>query len=292
MTILTDPIFDTIAIIGPGLIGGSLGLALKDRKLVKRIIGVGRREVSIRKAVQAGAIDEGTLNPEEGVRDADLVVLATSVGTIPQLARRVVPRMKDGSVLSDVGSVKARIVSEIEAVTSPGGRVRFVGCHPLAGSEKRGVQAARKDLFEDRCCIITPTSRTDPDAMEKVAGAWARVGARMAVLDPGLHDEIVSRVSHLPHVVAAALVNVISDSDCKFVASGFRDVTRVASGDVGLWADICEMNREAVLAALRSFSGRLEELTAYLEAEDYANVREYLNRAKARRDVLGPGGND
>jgi len=290
MALKISPMFDTITIVGPGLIGGSFGMAVKHHKLVRRVIGVGRREVSLQNALDAGAIDEATLVPEDGVKEADLVILATSVGTIPLLARRVIPHMKDGSILSDVGSVKARIVSEIERALSRHQSVRFVGCHPLAGSEKRGVDAARRNLFEDRCCIITPTARTDADAMERVGGIWARLGARIVLLDPKLHDDIVSRVSHLPHIAAAALVNAISDSDCKFVATGFRDVTRVASGDASLWTDICKMNRQAILAALKSFSEQVNEFAAHLEAGEYEKVREYLDRAKARRDNLAGGG--
>jgi len=282
-------LFEKVTIIGPGLIGGSLGFALLERGVCEEVVGVGRRQCSIDEAVRLGAVTSATLDIEEGVAGADLVVLATSVGTIPTLAQRAIPHMKESALLTDVGSTKRLIVNEIEKLLADDSGIGFVGSHPLAGSEKRGVQAAREDLFDNSVCVLTPTARTKAETTEAVANLWTAVGARVVLLDPAQHDSILSRVSHLPHVVAAALLNLLADSDMPFAASGFRDTTRVASSDVNLWTEICAHNKQEILNALDALRAELDRISAALGRDDLNALRDYLNRAKERRDSLNRG---
>ncbi len=284
-----EVMFQRVVIVGPGLIGGSLGIALRAAGLAGRVVGVGHRQESLDAALELGAVDEATFDLEGAVADADLVVLAVSVGRIPELASRAAPQMKNGAVLTDVGSVKAPICSAVEALlrTPSRPRVRFVGGHPLAGSEKRGVRAARSDLFRDALCILTPSRVTDPDgtALSRVRDMWQAVGCRVRELPPELHDELVAEISHLPHVVAACLINAVSDGALDLAGSGFADTTRVASGDPGLWRDICMANSRAVDKALHTFAEQVRTFRKALASGDADAIDDCLRGAKERRDA-------
>ena len=286
-------LFERVAIIGPGLIGGSLGMALRAERLAGAVVGVGHRQGSLDRALAVGAVDETTLDPCDAVADADLVVLATSVGKIIEGIALLAPCMKPGAILTDVGSVKGAVCAAARETlgrsVNPG--VRFVGSHPLAGSERRGIKAARGDLFQGAICILTPQPETDPDgaALTALRRMWEAVGCDVRELPPDDHDRLLAEISHLPHAVAAALVNAVSDDALALAATGFMDTTRVASGDPGLWVDICVANRESLMAAFRVMQGRLGELADAVEARDAAGLSELLSTAKTRRDRCAKG---
>jgi prephenate dehydrogenase len=281
-------IFERVCIVGVGLIGGSLGLALRGRRLVRSVVGVGHRSASIHRALAMGALDSATLRLAEGVKDADLVVLATAVGLIVEMGEQAAADLRPGCIVSDVGSTKSHIVHRLEGAL--GDAVHFVGAHPIAGSEKRGIDAARADLFEKSVCVLTPTLRTDAEALRRLAELWAAVGAKVATLSPEEHDVVLARTSHVPHLTAGALIGLLAERDALFVGTGLRDTTRVASGDAGLWTDIILTNREAVLKAMESLSEKVSELRRAVQTNDRDKLTSLLDAAARRRDRLWPGG--
>jgi len=276
--------WNQVTIIGIGLIGGSLGLALKKAGLARRVVGVGHRRASIAEARACGAADETTLDPAAGVRGSDLVVLATPVGRFREVLEKVVPALSSGVVVMDVGSTKGRVVAALEPLIPPPGA--FVGCHPIAGSEQRGVAFARADLFRGATCVVTPSSRTPAAAVERVVATWQGVGMTVRTLSPTAHDRLLAEVSHLPHVVAAALVKAISGEAEALAGPGWADTTRVASGDAALWRDILMSNGEEVAGALERFQGILAAFRAALRAGDEARIEALLAESKSRRDRL------
>lgn len=279
--------FGTVAIIGTGLIGGSIGLGLKKKRLARLVIGVGHRKASIDKAVQIKAIDEGTIDIKKSVSHADIVILATSVDLIPRLARKVIPLMKRSAILTDVGSTKEYIVSQItKDIKDICGRnnLNFIGAHPLAGSEQRGIESARPDLFEGSVCVLTPTNLTSKRYVEEIADMWKALGAKISILKPHVHDEIVAFISHLPHFVASGLTNVVDRKYWKFGANGLRDTTRIASGDPELWLNILKQNRERIIEALRCFSNEMESVLRDMEEKNDDEILKRLKKAKTLRD--------
>lgn len=271
-----------VSIIGPGLIGGSIGLGLKKNGLAKSVIGVGHRRVSLRKAVEIGAIDRSTLDVRSGVRNADIVILCTSVRLIPEMAARAIPAMKSGAVLTDVGSTKRRIVDFIESIRRED--VAFVGGHPIAGSEQRGIEAARHDLFKGCVCILTPTSRTH--ALQTTKSLWRGLGSKVQVMSPDEHDQTLAAISHLPLLLAATLVNSVDSKKLQYAGPGFRDMTRIASSDPTLWRDILRQNRSEVLKALRSFQKELNALKSIIYEDKPEKLSSRLRRAKRLRDAI------
>ena len=284
------PSFGHVVIIGPGLIGGSLGMALRRGGMARRVTGVGHRSTTLEEGIRCGALDDFSLHAADAVVDADLVVLATGVDLILKQSAEVLPRMKAGAVLTDVGSVKGVICTGVErcfhGAHPPA--ARFVGGHPLAGSEKRGIASARADLFHQALCILTPSHRTDPDgaACATVRRMWEAVGCVVREMTPAVHDRLLAEISHLPHAAAACLVNAVSDEAHHVAARGFLDTTRVASGDPQLWTEICLANRESLGHSLRSLAREANALAEALEKGDGAAVTRLLTRAKDRRDTL------
>ncbi|MBO1225363.1 MAG: prephenate dehydrogenase/arogenate dehydrogenase family protein [Candidatus Scalindua sediminis] len=279
--------FGIVAVIGTGLIGGSIGLGLKERRLAKLVIGAGHRKVSINKALQIKAIDEGTIDIEKAVKRADIVILATSVDLIPDLARKAIPLMKRSAILTDVGSTKGYIVSQInKEIKDKCGRndLNFIGAHPLAGSEQRGIESARPDLFEDSVCILTPTNLSSKRCVEKISNMWKALGAKISILKPHVHDEIVAFTSHLPHFIASELTNVVDEKHWKFGANGLRDTTRIASGDPKLWLSIWKQNRVKIIEALQCFSEETKSMLRDMEEENDNEILNRLKKAKALRD--------
>lgn len=279
--------FGVVAIIGTGLIGGSIGLGLKERGLTKSIIGVGHRKASINKALKIKAIDEGTTNIEKAVSRADFIILATSVDLIPGLAKKIIPLMKVSAILTDVGSTKSYIVSQVNREIRgryDGNRPNFIGAHPLAGSEQRGIESARSDLFEGSVCVLTPTSLNSRKCITKLSNMWKALGAKISILTPSKHDEIVAFVSHLPHLVASVLAGVVDEKLWKFAASGLRDTTRVASGDPELWLSICKQNKARIIEALRCFSEEVQHTLNDLEQGNDNEILRRLKKAKTVRD--------
>ncbi len=278
-------IFKRIAIIGVGLIGGSLGLAVKKRRLARVVVGVGRRPSSIRKALRCGAIDIGTKDLAKGVAGADLVVITTPVCSIPKIARAISGSMKEGAVLTDAGSTKSRIVRAVERCISP--KTFFVGSHPLAGSEKRGVLFADKDLFIGSVVIMTKTKKTKSPAVKTLERFWKSLGvARVVIRSPEEHDRIVAEISHLPHLVATALINSADKKSVEFAAAGFKDTTRIAASDPEVWRDICITNKKEILRAIGRYERRLARLKALIKKGRAEELRREFARSKSIREKL------
>jgi len=282
---MEEPHFSRMVIVGPGLIGGSIGLAARGLRLADRVVGVGHRRASLRRAREMGAIDQGVLAVEEAVPGADLVVLATAVGLIPAMADRAIPHMAPGALLTDVGSTKTWLAERIEPLL-PGPGVAYVGAHPLAGSEQRGIEAARADLFQGSLCILTPGAHAEEHAVARVRALWQGLGASTRTMSTEAHDRALGQVSHLVHLAAACLVNAPDEAAVALGTKGFLDTTRVASGDPHLWRDICASNASVIAEALWSLSDELAGLAAAIEGGRLDEVEDALRRAKSRRDRL------
>jgi prephenate dehydrogenase len=273
-----------LSILGVGLLGGSLGLAV--RRLLKdcEIVGYGHRAATLEVAVAIGAIQQARRSAAEAVRGADLVVLCTPVGLFQEMLREIAPALSPGAIVTDVGSTKRSVVAAAEKALPAG--IAFVGSHPMAGSEKRGVEFATANLFQDAVCITTPTEQTDRQGLERVEDFWRLLGMHLIRLSPEEHDRRLASVSHLPHAVAAALMTVQDNASLPLAGKGFRDSTRIAAGDAGLWRDIFIDNRDHLRASLRTLRGQLERLESLLEAGDADAVKIWLDSAAARRRAL------
>jgi len=287
----TAPLFETMAIVGVGLIGGSLARAARERDLVSRIVGLGRGQENLRRALELGVIDAMETDWGKGLRGAELVVLATPVESIVQLLPRIAPLCGDDTIVTDVGSVKGLIVEEAErTLPRPG---RFVGGHPIAGTENSGVEASFASLFTDRKTILTPTDKTDAAALDRVRRLWEEVGSNVVMMDTENHDRVMGFVSHLPHIVAYALVHTVYSEDqregnlARFSAGGFLDFTRIASSHPEMWRDICLMNREALMAAVEGFALTLDRFKALISAKDGKGLEEHFDQCRRiRADLL------
>jgi len=271
-----------------GLLGGSLGLALRQRKLAKEIAGYVRREASIKECEQAGTTDYATTDLLAAVSGADLIVLCTPLAQMKSLVRQMLPALKRGAIVTDVGSVKDCVVKDVEALIYQAG-AHFVGSHPMAGGEKQGVLASRANLFECAVCVVTPTRKTNPAALRKVETLWKDVGARLLRTTPDEHDALVSRSSHLPHLMAATLANLVLDpklpkEQAKLCATGFRDTTRIASGSPEMWRDIALTNRKHLGRTLARFIGDLGKFQTALRHGDAKAIAKFFETAKQRRD--------
>ena len=276
--------FGTVAIVGVGLIGGSLGMALKGRRLAHRVIGIGRNPERLDKAVALGAIDAGMTDLALGVAEADVVVLCTTVGHIVETLPGVLKAVKPGAVVTDVGSTKGAIARQAA------GFPFFVGGHPMAGSEQAGVEAATPLLFEEATWAVTPTEGSDPGAVRTVERLAREVGATTLTLSPEAHDSMLAVTSHLPHVLASSLMRQASAAQRihpqtqRLTAGSFADATRVAASPPEIWRDVCLTNREALLAALKGFQAELDALEAAVEAGDAAQIEAFFAAgAEAKR---------
>lgn len=276
--------FGTVAIVGVGLIGGSLGMALKGRRLAHRVIGIGRNPERLDKAVALGAIDAGMTDLARGVAEADVVVLCTTVGHIVETLPGVLKAVKPGAVVTDVGSTKGAIARQAA------GFPFFVGGHPMAGSEQAGVEAATPLLFEEATWAVTPTEGSDPGAVRTVERLAREVGATTLTLSPEAHDSMLAVTSHLPHVLASSLMRQASAAQRihpqtqRLTAGSFADATRVAASPPEIWRDVCLTNREALLAALKGFQAELDALEAAVEAGDAAQIEAFFAAgAEAKR---------
>ena len=278
-----------VTLVGVGLLGGSLGLALKKRRLAGQVVGFVRRPASLQQCRRRGAVDLATLDLAGAVAGSDLIVLCTPIAQMRPLVAQMRPALAKGALVTDVGSVKGSVVGELEALVAKAG-AHFIGSHPMAGSEKTGVAAASAELFVNAVCVVTPTRQSNPGAVRKVEQLWKSVGARLLRLAPELHDELVSRSSHLPHVVAATLANLVLAPEhpreqAELCANGFRDTTRIASGSPEMWRDIAVANRVNLGRALKRFIENLEALRRALTAGDHAAIATFFDTAKQRRDL-------
>jgi len=277
--------FGTVAIVGVGLIGGSLGMALKQRRLARRVVGIGRSEERGDKAMALGAIDAGTTALAEGVAEADMVVLCTTVGHIAAVLPDVLELIKPGAVVTDVGSTKGAIVAQA------GGAAYFVGGHPMAGSEQTGVEAATPYLFEEATWAITPAATSDSQAVRTVERFAQSVGAATLILSPEAHDLMLAVTSHLPHVLASALMRQAQKTQeahpqtQQLTAGSFADATRVAASSPELWRDVCLTNQTALLSALAGFRREMDTLEAAVTAGDAEQISAFFaSGASAKRN--------
>jgi prephenate dehydrogenase len=277
-----------ITIIGVGLIGGSLGLALKAAG--HDVTGVDSDQGSLDIAVGRGSIDRGMTDLAAGTAEADVVFLCTPVLQIPALVARVAPRLKTGAVITDVGSTKKYLGEKITRLLPPG--VHYVGGHPMAGREKSGITAADVNLFRNKRYILTPGASAPPEAVAAIAGLIRATGARVTVMDIAHHDDCAAVISHIPHIVAAGLVNLLGrypgeeDNIGALAGGGFCDTTRIASSDADMWADICLTNPAAITAGLEELQAMLGDVVAAIRRGDRAAIHAYFTAAKARRDSI------
>jgi prephenate dehydrogenase len=279
------PPLGRLTIVGVGLVGGSLAMAARRRGLAREVIGFGRGAANLDVAVRRGILDRAATDLGEAVRDAEIVVLAVPVATCGPLAAEMARHARPDAILTDVASVKAPVVAALEAAWPEAGRV--VGAHPIAGSDRTGAGAADAGLFDGRRCILTPTPRTAPAALARVAALWRDVGAVVETMEAARHDEILAWVSHAPHAVAYALVEAVGraeagDALLAYAGSGFQDTTRIARSSSELWRDVLLANAAAVSGALAGFRRVLAELERALAAGDAQAVERLLAAARAR----------
>jgi prephenate dehydrogenase len=277
-----------LAVVGVGLLGGSVAKAVRAQGVAREVIGIGRDARRLEAAVDDGALDRATTDLADGLRDADFVVLAAPVLTIEDLLERMWDLAAADAIVTDVGSSKAAIVRKAEALAQRR-PLTFVGSHPMAGSEKSGYGVARADLFQGALVVVTPTEASAPRAVKTVTAFWEHLGARVTALDPDTHDLAVAAISHLPHLVACALVDAVTKdapSALALAARGFRDTTRIAAGDPRMWQEIFLANRAALGEALGAFRRALDELQALVDAGDPAAVEDALARIKVAREAL------
>lgn len=274
--------FGAIAIAGVGLIGGSIGMALRARGLADRVIGLGRDRLRLDEAKALGAIDEGTTDPSEAAVEAEIIVVCTPTDRIADDVKRLAAIAPADTLITDAGSAKGRILRAVEH--DDRARRMFVGAHPLAGSERRGAVAAREDLFVDRVCVLTPTEWTAPELLERAERFWAGIGCRIVRMDPDAHDAALARTSHLPHLVASALALSVPAEYLPLAAGAYRDGTRVAASDPELWIAIFQENSEHLLDALDEYRQSLDQFRHALVSGDQESLRRLWSRSKALRE--------
>lgn len=286
-------LFKQMTIVGVGLIGGSLGMICKQQGLVGTVVGAGRRTDNLKKAVALQAIDRYSTDLAEAATGSDLLVLATPVDSFDAALRICAPRLAAGAVITDVGSVKGPLVARMEALAPAGARV--VGAHPIAGKEKTGVEAASPDLYRGALCILTPTPTTDQDALARIRRLWEATGARIAEMDPDLHDRVLGAISHLPHLAAFALVNAVASIQETqtpglnlqlYSGGGYKDTTRIAASSPDMWRDICLWNRDNLAHQLDLYQAHLDRLKALIVAGDGEGLARAFTAAKTMRETI------
>ncbi|TDJ28851.1 MAG: prephenate dehydrogenase/arogenate dehydrogenase family protein [Gammaproteobacteria bacterium] len=281
---------DRLAIIGVGLIGGSLALALKQAGEVKHVVGCGRNEKNLIKGVELGVIDSYQVSIADAVKGADIVVLAIPLGSMQTVFEEIAGAISNQTVITDVGSAKASVVQV--ATECLGERIRqYVPGHPIAGTEKSGVEAGFASLYQNRKVILTPLESTDKDAIETIDKMWRHCGASIEYLSVQHHDKVLAATSHLPHMLAFALVTFLSglndhDEIFRYAAGGFRDFTRIASGDPVMWRDVCLSNGDALLSLIDAYKDELDLVSDAIKNQDADRLLELFSKAKSERDSL------
>ncbi len=280
----------TLAVVGLGLIGGSVARGARERGLAETVVGCDRSAGVAAEALRRGFIDRVAETPENAARGADLVVLAVPVRAIASMAERVRRAALADCVVTDTGSTKASLAVAMDAVAPPA--ARFVGAHPIAGREDSGLDASQSDLFDGAPCVITPTPLSDPAAVARVESFWSGLGCRLHRLAPAEHDHLFALISHLPHVAAYALVRAVFHGAADpglvrtFVGGGFRDFTRIAASDPDMWQDICIDNREEILRAVDLLAAELADLRASIATADGKALHDYFARSRGLRRSL------
>ena len=281
---------DRLAIIGVGLIGASLALALKQASAVGHVVGCGRSENNLQKGLELGVIDSYTTSIAEAARSADVVVLAIPLGAMQMAFEQIRGSVGPQTIITDAGSAKGSVVKVAQAVL--GDKIsQFVPGHPIAGAEKSGVEAGLPDLYQDRRVILTPLESTDPGAVNKIVDMWQACGAIIEYLDVEHHDKVLAATSHLPHMLAYSLVNYLSslndhDEIFKYAAGGFRDFTRIASSDPVMWRDVCISNGDALEALIEGFKKELDEVSLAIRNRDSDRLLVLFSTAKSERDTM------
>ncbi|MBF0569385.1 MAG: prephenate dehydrogenase/arogenate dehydrogenase family protein [Candidatus Omnitrophica bacterium] len=277
-------LFRKVAILGTGLIGGSIGLALRKQGIASEVVGLGRQEASLKLAVEMGAIDEGTTDIRKAIGGADMVILAAPVKVIAEQIKDISKNLRRGCIVTDVGSTKSLVVEAAQKYFPP--HVLFVGSHPLTGSEKSGIASARLDFFKGGVCILTPTDKTNRLAKDKVKHFWELLGMQVRLMDPVKHDEVLAYVSHLPHLAAFGLIRAVPDEFLQHASSGFRDTTRIAASSSQMWSEICSANYRNVLKSLDEMIRNLSDIRKAIVEQDEQTLATYFTQAKAKREVL------
>ena len=279
-----------LAVIGVGLIGGSLALALKEAGCVDEVVGCGRGKPNLETALNLGIIDRYERDPQKAVADADIVFLATPVRSLATTVAEIAPALKQGTIITDGGSVKAEVLREIIPLLPAG--VHFIAGHPIAGTENSGAEAAFSTLYNGKRCILTPDALTDAQALETVTRMWQAAGSEVVCMDAEKHDRVLAAISHLPHMVAYSLVNAVGSYDhyeeniLEYSAGGFRDFTRIASSDPTMWRDIALMNQDALLEMMGQFETFFAELKEDVRKGDADRLFEFFMRSKQMRDAI------
>ena len=287
-----------VSIIGVGLIGGSFGLALRKKKLVREVVGVGRHTHKLKKAKRLGAIDTYSTDFARGVKDSDVVLIATPVSKIPLMVKRILPYLKDGCIITDVGSTKGWVVEKVEEILAKfsrerkGKKVYFIGGHPMAGSEKEGARNARADIFSGSTCVLTPANRSGRAALKVVKHLWTGTGARILLLEPEEHDRLVAYTSHLPHVLAASLASLVgkvcrkNSRASRITAGSVSDMTRIAASNPDLWADICLSNSRAISESINGILKYLNKFKKSIENKRKEEVGDLFQKGRLARKEL------
>jgi prephenate dehydrogenase len=284
-------IFKRVTIVGVGLIGGSLALSARENGSFAHITGVGRTRENLEKAKELGVVDAYTLNLAAGVKQSDLIVIATPVSAVVPLLVKMLPHLKENAVVTDVGSVKGSMMKKVESLSL--GNICFVGGHPIAGTENSGVEAAFLGLFKGRKCVLTPSKLTNAAALEKIKSLWISVGSDVVIMDSERHDKIMAAVSHLPHVIAFTLVNFLSSIDSSherifnFSAGGLKDFTRIAASDPIMWRDIALMNKTNLVEMLDGYVKTLNAFKDLINGEDATGLQKEMQQSRnIRRNVI------
>ena len=283
-------LFNKVCIFGVGLLGGSIGMAIKKNGLADKVVGIGRDIKRLKKAVSAGAVDTVTTDYIAEVKDADLIILSMHIVSSIEAAKKIAPFLKKGTIVTDVESTKELFCKKMQEILPDG--IHFVGAHPIAGLERHGVDVATHRLFNRAVCVITITTKTNKNAFLKVEKLWNEIGANVVLFSPGQHDKLVALTSHLPHIAAVSLVNALGkkgtvDKDLKLViGNGFKDTTRIASSSPEMWQEICKTNKKNILDVLSGFQRELDKIYKLIDKSDSEKLIKEFEKARSIKNIL------
>lgn len=285
-------LFDKIAIVGVGIIGGSLGLAIKKKKIAKEIAGIDidRKNLSLAKKLKIIDYAYNLRFKKNGFKNIKLVIIATPVKSIVRIIKDILPMLEKGTIITDTGSVKASVIKEIEKILPD--NIFFVGGHPIAGSELSGAKFSNENLFSGIKTVLTPTAKSNPDSLRFVKNFWEKIGSKVVLMTPEEHDRIFASISHLPHILAFSMINMISSLNCKnknifsYAGGGFRDFTRIARSNPLMWHDIVFENKNHILASMDYFIASLERIKSLIKKEEWKKIRNEFSKAQKIRNRL------